>query len=166
LGAEIGRDHPGGVLLVAVLKGSIFFLADLVRHVRAPCEVDFLGISSYSEDTGRVRLTKDLDRDAAGRDIVLVEDIVDTGLTSNYVSGEIRRRGPSSLEVCTLFDRRVSRIVPVPLRYVGFEVAGDLLLGYGLDVAGRYRNLGFVAAGDRRLLEVDPDAHVRHLYGL
>lgn len=153
------------LLLVAVLKGSIFFLADLVRNVFTPCEVDFLGISSYAAGTGRVRITKDLDRDIAGRDVVLVEDIVDTGLTSTYVVGELRRREPASLEICTLFDRRARRIVPVPLRFVGFEVADDLLVGYGLDVAGRYRNLPFVAAGDRRRLGSDPDAYVVDLYG-
>jgi hypoxanthine phosphoribosyltransferase len=165
LGRELAEDHPDGALLVAVLKGSIFFLSDLVRHVVSPCEIDFLGISSYAPSTGRVRVTKDLDHDVFGRDVVLVEDVVDTGLTCNYVLGELRRRGPRSLEVCTLFDRRTTRIVPVPIRYVGFEVSDDLLLGYGLDVAGRYRNLGFVAVGDRRALDGDPDAYVGDLYG-
>jgi hypoxanthine phosphoribosyltransferase len=164
LGAELARDYPDGVLLVAVLKGSILFLADLVRHIFGPCQVDFLGISSYAPSTGRVRVTKDLDHDAFDRDVVLVEDIVDTGLTCNYVLTELRGRGPRSLEVCTLFDRRVSRIVPVQLRYVGFEVSDDLLVGYGLDVAGRYRNLGLVASADRRVLENDPDAYVADLY--
>jgi hypoxanthine phosphoribosyltransferase len=165
LGAELTEAYPGGMLLVAVLKGSIFFLADLVRSVGCPCEVDFLGISSYVEGTGRVRLTKDLDVDVCDRDVVLVEDIVDTGLTCNYVLGELRRRSPRSVEVCALFDRRASRIVPVPLRFVGHEVRQDLLVGYGLDVAGRYRNLPFVAVTDRRTLEHDPDAHVTALYG-
>lgn len=162
--ATVAKKAPT-LVLVAVLKGSIFFLADLVRNVLSPCEVDFLGISSYAAGTGRVRITKDLDQDIAGRDVVLVEDIVDTGLTCTYVLGELRRREPASLEVCTLFDRRARRIVPVPLRFVGFEVADDLLLGYGLDVAGRYRNLPFVAAGDRRRLDLDPDAYVADLYG-
>jgi hypoxanthine phosphoribosyltransferase len=165
IGGELSEAYPGGVLLVAVLKGSIFFLADLVRAVRAPCEVDFLAISTYTEGTGRVRIVKDLDHDVHGLDVVLVEDIVDTGLTCTYVLGELGRRGPASLEVCTLFDRRTRRIVPVPLRFTGFEVADDLLLGYGLDLAGRYRNLPFVAAGDPRALETDPDAHVVTLYG-
>jgi hypoxanthine phosphoribosyltransferase len=165
LGRELSEAYPEGVLLVAVLKGSLFFLSDLARRVSAPCEVDFLGISSYAAGTGRVRLVKDLDHDVFGRDVVLVEDIVDTGLTCTYVMGELRRRGPASLEVCTLFDRRARRIVPVSLRFVGFEAADDLLLGYGLDVAGRYRNLPFVAVGDPRTLESDPDAHVQSLYG-
>jgi len=165
LGAEVSDAYPAGVLLVAVLKGSILFLADLVRNVTVPCEVDFLGISAYTEGTGRVRNVKDLDRDVHDRDVVLVEDIVDTGLTSTYVLGELRRRGPASVEVCTLFDRRARRIVPVPVRFSGFEAPDELLLGYGLDVAGRYRNLRFVAAGDREALESDPEAHVGELYG-
>lgn len=165
LGAALSEAYPEGMLLVAVLKGSVFFLADLVRRVTVPCEVDFLGISSYAEGTGRVRITKDLDHDVHGRDLVLVEDIVDTGLTCTYVLGELRRRGPASVEVCALFDRAARRIVPVEVRFTGFEAPDDLLLGYGLDVSGRYRNLPFVAVGDRLALENDPDAHVGQLYG-
>jgi hypoxanthine phosphoribosyltransferase len=165
LAGELSVAYPDGVVLVAVLKGSVFFLADLIRRLEVPCEVDFLGISAYVVGTGRVRIVKDLDHDVHGRDVVLVEDIVDTGLTCTYVLGELRRRGPASLEVCALFDRRVSRIVPVEIRFRGYEVADDLLLGYGLDVAGRYRNLPFVAAGERRALAEDPDAHVGVLYG-
>jgi hypoxanthine phosphoribosyltransferase len=165
LGRELSDAYPDGVLLVAVLKGSVLFLADLARRVTVSCEVDFLGISAYTEGTGRVRIVKDLDHDVHGRHVVLVEDIVDTGLTCTYVLGELRRRGPASLEVCTLFDRRARRIVPVAPRFVGFEAADDLLVGYGLDVSGRYRNLPFVAVGDQRALESDPDAHVEALYG-
>jgi hypoxanthine phosphoribosyltransferase len=165
LGAELSEAYPRGMLLVAVLKGSVFFLADLVRHTSVPCRVDFLGISAYTAGTGRVRITKDLDEDVCDRDVVLVEDVVDTGLTCTYVLGELRRREPASLELCALFDRLARRIVPVQVRFRGFEVADDLLLGYGLDVAGRYRNLPFVAAGDRRRLDGDPDAHVAELYG-
>jgi hypoxanthine phosphoribosyltransferase len=165
LAGEVSAAYPAGVVLVAVLKGSVFFLADLVRRLTVPSEVDFLGISAYAAGTGRVRIVKDLDHDVHGRDVVLVEDIVDTGLTCTYVLGQLRGRGPASLEVCTLFDRRARRIVPVEIRFRGFEASDDLLLGYGLDVAGRYRNLPFVAAGDRRSLEEDPDAHVQALYG-
>ncbi|HVA04512.1 MAG TPA: hypoxanthine phosphoribosyltransferase [Acidimicrobiales bacterium] len=165
LGEELSAAYPAGVLLVAVLKGSLPFVADLARRVTVPCEVDFLGISTYTEGTGRVRIVKDLDHDVHDRNVVLVEDIVDTGLTCTYILGELRRRGPGSLEVCTLFDRRVRRIVPVMVRFSGFEATDDLLLGYGLDVEGRYRNLPFVAAGDPRTLENDPDAYVAALYG-
>jgi len=165
LASELSEAYPRGVLLVAILRGSVFFLSDLLRKITVQCEVDFLGISSYAAGTGRVRITKDLDQDICDRDVVLVEDIVDTGLTCNYVVGELRRRGPGSVEVCTLFDRRARRIVPVQLRFVGFEAPDELLLGYGLDVSGRYRNLPFVAAGDDRVLESDPDAYVVDLYG-
>jgi len=165
LGRELSDAYPDGVLLVAVLKGSLPFIADLARRVTVPCEIDFLGISTYTEGTGRVRIVKDLDHDVHGRHVVLVEDIVDTGLTCTYILGELGRRGPESLEVCTLFDRRARRIVPVSVRFSGFEATDDLLLGYGLDVAGLYRNLPFVAAGDPRTLETDPDAYVGALYG-
>ncbi len=165
LATELSEAYLDGVLLVAVLKGSLFFLSDLVRHMGVRCQVDFLAISSYAEGTGRVRIVKDLDEDVHGRHVVLVEDIVDTGLTSTYVLGELRARGPASIEVCALFDRRARRIVPVPVRFVGFAAEDDLLVGYGLDVAGRYRNLPFVAAAVPGALEEDPDAYVAALYG-
>ena len=159
------RDSDG-VLFAAVLKGSVLFLADLVRAVdpRIPVEVDFLAISSYAPDTGRVRIVKDLDADVHGRDVVLVEDIVDTGLTLAYILGELQRRGPRSLEVCALFDKTARRILPTPLRFVGFEVPDDFLLGYGLDHAERYRNLDCVMAGDLAALQADPDAHVEAVF--
>jgi hypoxanthine phosphoribosyltransferase len=153
------------VLLVAVLKGSVFFLADLVRVVSVEVEVDFLSISSYAPGTGRVRIVKDLDSDLFDRDVVLVEDIVDTGLTLTYLLGELGRRGPRSLEACTLLDKRQRRIVPTPVRYVGFEIGDEFALGYGMDYAERYRNLDHVVAGDIRALLEDPDAHVHDLYG-
>ncbi len=165
LGAELSAAYPEGVLLVGVLRGSLYFLADLVRAMGVPCEVEFLAISPYTAGTGRVRIVKDLEVDVAGREVVLVEDIVDTGLTCSYVLGELRRREPASVEVCCLFDRRARRIVPVPIRFVGFEAPDELLLGYGLDVAGRYRNLPFVAVGDRHLLQADPDAYVEGAFG-
>jgi len=165
LARELSSAYPDGVLLVAVLKGSMFFLADLVRRMSVSLQVDFLGISTYAEGTGRVRITKDLDHDVHGRHVVLVEDVVDTGLTCSYILNELRGRGPASVEVCTLFDRRTRRIVPVPVRFAGFPVTDDLLLGYGLDVAGRYRNLPFVAAAPPGALQADPDAYVTQLYG-
>jgi len=165
LGAELSQAYPEGVLLVAILRGSIWFLADLVRAMSCPVEVDFMAISSYAEGTGRVRIVKDLDLDINQRHVVLVEDVVDTGLTLTYVLGELRRREPASLEVCALLDKTTRRIVPTPVRFVGFEVADDFVLGYGLDFAGRYRNLDFVVAGDLSALREDPDAHVADLYG-
>jgi hypoxanthine phosphoribosyltransferase len=165
LAAELSADYPDGVLLVAVLKGSVCFLADLIRTMTVPCEVEFLGISSYAPGTGRVRIVKDLDTDVFGRDVVLVEDIVDTGLTLTYLLGELTQRSPRSLETCTLLDKRQRRIVPASLRYVGFEIGDEFALGYGMDFAERYRNLRHIVAGDVQALLSDPDAHVADLYG-
>jgi hypoxanthine phosphoribosyltransferase len=164
LAGEVSADHPDGVTLVAVLKGSVPFLADFVRRLTVPCEVDFLAVSAYAEGTGRVRLVKDLDLDLHGRDVVLVEDIVDTGLTLTWLLGELGRRGPASLKVCALLDKVARRIVPVALDYVGFEVEDAFVLGYGLDFAERYRNLDHVVAGDFEALQSDPDAHVQHFF--
>lgn len=164
LAAELSRDYPDGMLLVAVLKGSVPFLADLVRALTVEPQVDFLAISAYAPDTGRVRIVKDVDLDVYDRDVVLVEDIVDTGLTLTYVLGELRRRQPRSLEACVLLDKRARRIVPTPVRYVGFVIPDEFALGYGLDFAGRYRNLDCVVAGDLGGLRDDPDAHVKALY--
>jgi hypoxanthine phosphoribosyltransferase len=164
LGREVSAAYPGGVLLVAVLKGALWFLADLVRTLAVPCKVDFLAISSYAEGTGRVRIVKDLDYDISGRDVVLVEDIVDTGLTLAYLLGELERRGPRSLAVCVLVDKAARRIVPAPLDFVGLQIADEFALGYGLDFAERYRNLDRIVAGDLARLQRDPDAHVKELF--
>ena len=164
LGAALSAAYPRGVLLVAVLKGSVWFMADLMRAMSGPAEVDFLAISAYAPDTGRVRIVKDLDQDICGRDVVLVEDIVDTGLTLTYVLGELARRQPASLEVCALLDKATRRIVPTPVRFVGFEIDDSFALGYGLDYAGRYRNLPAIVAGDLDALRDDPDAHVPQLF--
>jgi hypoxanthine phosphoribosyltransferase len=164
LAAEISEAYPEGLMLVAVLKGSLIFLADLARALTTGPTVDFLAISSYEPDSGRVRVVKDLDSDIAGKDVLLVEDIVDTGLTLGYLLGELGRRQPRSLEVCTLLDKRVRRILPTPLAFVGFEVPDVFVLGYGLDFAGRYRNLDVVVAGDLDVLTADPDAYVGQLY--
>jgi hypoxanthine phosphoribosyltransferase len=152
------------VVLVAVLKGAVPFLADLVRRVTVEPVVDFLAITAYTPDTGRVRIVKDLDVDVAGRDVVLVEDVVDTGLTLAYLLGELGRRRPRSLEVCALLDKTVRRIVPTPLRFLGFEVEDEFVVGYGLDFAGRYRNLDRVVAADLDTLRADPDAYVEEFY--
>jgi hypoxanthine phosphoribosyltransferase len=141
------------------------FLADVVRAMTTPPELDFLAISAYAEGTGRVRIVKDLEADISGRHVVLVEDIVDTGLTLTYVLGELRRRGPRSLQACALLDKRVRRIVPTDVRFVGFEIPDEFVLGYGLDFGERYRNLDAVVAGDLDALRADPDAHVLQLFG-
>jgi hypoxanthine phosphoribosyltransferase len=164
LGRELSAAYDDGVVLVAVLKGSVPFLADLVRTLSIVPEVDFLAISSYGAGTGRVRILKDLDADIHGRDVVLVEDVVDTGLTLTYVLGELERRQPRSLAVCALLDKAARRIVPVDLRFVGFEVPDEFVLGYGLDFGERYRNLDAVVAGDLGALREDPDAHVEELF--
>lgn len=149
--------------MVAVMRGSIPFVADLARAISAPVTFDFLAISTYSPGSGRVRLTKDLDSDVQGLDVVLVEDLVDTGLTLNYVMGELAGREPRSLSACALLDRRRRRLVPVDLRFVGMEVDDDLILGYGLEHAGIYPNVSGLHAADIAALRADPRGHVRQL---
>ena len=144
LAAEIDRDHPDGVVLIGVLKGSVFFLADLARAVTVPCEVDFIAISHFAPDSGRVRIVKDLEGDIAGRHVVVVEDVVDTGLTLSYLLGQLRARNPASLEVCSLLVKEGLQKVDPDLRYVGFRIPPVFVVGYGLDVDERYRNLPYV----------------------
>lgn len=164
LAGEISSAYDDDVVLVAVLKGAVPFLADLVRHLDVVPVVDFLAISAYAPETGRVRIVKDLDLDLFGRDVVLVEDIVDTGLTLTYLLRELRGRGARSVEACTLLDKSVRRIVPTPVRFTGFDIGDEFVLGYGLDFAGRYRNLDRVVTGDLDLLQADPDAYVGALF--
>jgi hypoxanthine phosphoribosyltransferase len=164
LGAEISEAYDDGVVLVAVLKGSVPFIADVVRGMSVVPLIDFMAISPYAPDTGRVRIVKDLDLDIHDRDVVLVEDIVDTGLTLTYLLGQLRRRGPRSVEACVLLDKAVRRIVPTPVRFTGFEIGDEFVLGYGLDYAERYRNLDRVVAGDLQVLRSDPDAYVSELF--
>lgn len=162
LADEVTRDHPDGVVLVGVLKGALIFLADLARAMQGVdvC-IDFLAISRYAPDSGRVRILKDLDLDITGRDVVLVEDLVDTGLTLAYLLDHVRGRGARRVEVCTLLDRAERRIVPLDVRYVGEEVPGDaFVLGYGLHVGERYRNLPGVVQVDREKVLAEPDAYV------
>jgi len=162
--AEISGAHTDGVLLVAVLKGSIPFLADMVRTMTVMAEVDFMAISAYAPDTGRVRILKDLDVDISGRDVVLVEDIVDTGLTLHYLLAELGRRRPRTLESCALLDRTSRRIIPTPVHYRAFEIGDEFVLGYGLDFAQRYGSLDRVVVGDLAVLRADPDAYVASLW--
>lgn len=164
LGKELQAAYPAGALLVAVQRGSILVLADLVRRIDAPCRVDFLAISDYAGGSGRARIVQDLETDIHDCDVVLVEDIVDTGLTCAYVLETLRGRGPRSLAVCALLDRRSRRIVPVPLRFVGFEATDELLIGRGLGVSGLYRNLDLVASAESSVLQADRDAYVSQLY--
>jgi hypoxanthine phosphoribosyltransferase len=164
LAGEISTAYDDDVVLIAVLKGAVPFLADLVRHLRVVPMVDFLAISAYAPETGRVKIVKDLDLDVFGRDVVLVEDIVDTGLTLTYLLRELRGRGARSVEACTLLDKSVRRIVPTPVRFTGFDIGDEFVLGYGLDFAGRYRNLDRVVTGDLDLLQADPDAYVGSLF--
>ena len=147
-----------------MLKGSIPFLADMIREMTVVAQVDFMSISSYAPESGRVRIIKDLDLDVSGRDVVIVEDIVDTGLTLTYLLGELRRRDARSVAACTLLDKAVRRIVPTPVEFVGFEIDDHYVLGYGLDYAERYRNLDRVITGDLDALRNDPDAYVETLY--
>lgn len=166
LADEITADHPEGVVLVGVLKGAMIFLSDLARAITdVDVTVDFLAISRYAPDSGRVRILKDLDVEVAGRDVVLVEDMVDTGLTLGYLLGHVRDLGPRRVEVCTLLDRPVRRIVPLRARYVGEEIPDVFVLGYGLHFADLYRNVPYVVDADRDIVSARPDAYVAELYG-
>jgi hypoxanthine phosphoribosyltransferase len=150
MAAEVSRDYAGkDLLLIGVLKGAVFFLADLMRHLDIPCEVDFMAVASYGSSTdssGVVRILKDLDAPLEGRDVLIVEDIVDSGLTLQYLMRTLEARGPASLEVCALLTKPERRKVDMPARYVGFEIPDKFAIGYGLDYAERYRNLPYVAA--------------------
>ena len=166
LGERIASDHPDGVVLVGVLKGALIFLADLVRAIRdVDVVVDFIAISRYAPDSGRVRILHDAETPLEGRDVVLVEDLVDTGLTLSYLLGHLRARAPRSLDVCTLLDRPGRRIVPLDVRYVGAEIPDVYVLGYGLHQIDLYRNLPRVVEADRRVAQSDPGAYVPALYG-
>lgn len=164
LGRELSVRYDDGVVLISILKGSVPFLADLVRAMTVDPTIDFMAISTYAAGTGRVRIVQDLAIDIFDREVVLVEDIVDTGLTLTYLLGELGRRGPRSLEVCALLDKAARRIVPTRLAFVGFEIADEFVLGYGLDFAERYRNLRDLVAGDLNALRADPAAHIAELF--
>lgn len=145
LGKRITLDYQNKPLvLIGILKGSFIFLADLVRAIELPVGIDFLSVSSYGASTkssGIVRILKDLDRSVDGQHVLVVEDIVDTGLTLNYIYGHLRARGALSVKICTLLDKPSRRQVAVPLHYKGFEIPDDFVVGYGLDVNEQYRNL-------------------------
>ena len=154
LGAQISADYAGrDLFMVGVLKGAVLFLADLMRSIEVPCEVDFMAVSSYGSQTdssGVVRILKDLDAPIEGRDVLIVEDIIDSGLTLQYLMRNLKARNPASLEVCALLTKPERLRVDLPPRYVGFEIPNRFAIGYGLDHAQRYRNLSYVAALDEQ----------------
>jgi hypoxanthine phosphoribosyltransferase len=149
LGKEIDADYAGrDLVMVGVLKGALIFMADLMRSLSVPCEIDLMAVSSYGSSTdssGVVRILKDLDTSVSGRDVLIVEDIIDSGLTLQYLLRNLKARDPASLEVCALLTKPERRRVDLPIRYVGFEIPNRFAIGYGLDHAQRYRNLDYVA---------------------
>jgi hypoxanthine phosphoribosyltransferase len=149
LGEEISAAYEGkDLLLIGVLKGAVFFMADLMRHLTVPCEVDFMAISSYgaaTDSSGIVRILKDLDINIEGRNVLVVEDIIDSGLTLSYLMRNLESREPASLEICALLTKPDRREIDVPVRWIGFEIPNRFVIGYGLDFAERYRNLPYVA---------------------
>ena len=163
LAAQITEDYRGrSPVLVTMLKGAVVFLADLMRQIDLPARIDFMSITSYGADSqasgGVVRILKDLDHDIGGEDVIVVDDIIDTGLTLSYLLSTLRARQPASLEVCALLDKTVRRILPVEIKYRGFECPDRFVVGYGLDSDERYRNLPvIVAVDDQAALAEDPD---------
>jgi hypoxanthine phosphoribosyltransferase len=160
LGEEVSGDYAGrDLLLVGVLKGAVFFMADLMRELTVPCEIDFMAISSYgaaTDSSGVVRILKDLDINIAGRHVLVVEDIIDSGLTLSYLMRSLRARKPASLEVCALLTKPERREIEVEVRYVGFEIPNRFVIGYGLDFAERYRNLPYVGVLAPELIPEGP----------
>ena len=160
LGYAISNDYAdSNPLLVRVLKGVVFFMADLLRSINIPVEVDFIAISSYSPETrgqGFVRLVKDLEIPIKGRKILFVEDVIDTGLTLNYILQNLRARQPESLEICVLFDKSERRLIDIPIKYKGFSLPDRFVVGYGLDHREKYRNLPFVGLLKPEVLQRNP----------
>jgi hypoxanthine phosphoribosyltransferase len=160
LGEEISSDYGGrDLLLLGVLKGAVFFMSDLMRRLTIPCEIDFMAISSYGASTdssGVVRILKDLDINIEGRHVLVVEDIIDSGLTLSYLMRMLESREPASLEICALLTKPERREIDVDVRYTGFEIPNRFVIGYGLDFAERYRNLPYVAVLHPDLI---PESH-------
>jgi hypoxanthine phosphoribosyltransferase len=158
LGTLISRDYAGrSVTLVSVLKGSLPFMADLMRAIDVPVQIDLMEVSSYggatTETSGLVRILKDLSSSIAGRDVVIVEDIIDTGLTLNYLLRYLRGKNPASLHICALLDKPARRLVEIPIDYTGFTIPDEFVVGYGLDFGEYYRNLPFIGVLRRELYE-------------
>lgn len=148
LGKKISEDYQGkNLMMVSVLKGSVVFMADLMRAITVPCEIDFMSVSSYGSSvktSGVVKIIKDLDQNLEGKDLLLVEDILDSGMTLSYITGLLKQRGPSSIRLCTLLDKPERRQADVAADYFGFVVPDEFVVGYGLDYAEKYRNLPYV----------------------
>ena len=166
LGEQISQDYAGrDVLLVGVLKGAVFFMADLVRHITVPCELDFMAVSSYAgatQSSGVVRFLKDLDTNIEGRHVLIVEDIIDSGLTLSYLLETLHTRHPASIEVCALLTKPDQQQVEIDCRYLGFEIPNKFVVGYGLDYEERFRNLDYIAVLDENNL---PDVSQREVSG-
>jgi hypoxanthine phosphoribosyltransferase len=149
LAAEVSADYEGReMLVIGVLKGAVFFIADLLRHLTVPCELDFMAVSSYGSSThssGVVRILKDLDIPIAGRHVLVVEDVIDSGLTLSYLLKNLASREPASLEICTLLTKPGHKRLNIPIRYVGFDLPDAFVIGYGLDYSERWRNLPYIA---------------------
>jgi len=158
LGKEISDDYKGlSPVFITVLRGSIIFLCDLIREVKIPISLDFLSVSSYSgqSHTGVVRIIKDLDENIENKHVILIEDIIDTGLTLNYIIGMLRERKPASIKVCALLDKKVRRIIDIPIHYKGFEIPDEFVVGYGMDYNQQYRNLPFIGVLKEEILNQD-----------
>ena len=157
LGAQISEDYEGrNLLLVSILKGSIVFMSDLMRSISIPCNIDFMAVSSYGsgvKSSGTVRILKDLDRDIRGNDVLIVEDILDSGMTLNYLMDLLYARNPNSIRICTLFDKPERRSVDIYADYKGIEVPDEFIVGYGLDYDEVYRNLPYVGVLKREIYE-------------
>lgn len=155
LGEEISKDYKDkDLLLVCILKGSLMFMADLMKHINIYVETDFMGVSSYGNSvvsSGQVRIMKDLDMSVEGKDILIVEDIIDTGITLNYICNYIKGKGAKSVEIVTLLDKPSGRKVSIDAKYKGFKVGNEFVVGYGLDYAERYRNLPYIGVLDEKV---------------
>ncbi len=157
LGRKISKDYEGkDLLLVGILKGSVIFMADLMRAISIPCNIDFMAVSSYgaeAKSSGIVRIIKDLDGDIKGKDILIVEDILDSGMTLNYLKDLLSAKNPNSIKICTLFDKPEGRKAPIIADYVGTLVPNEFIVGYGLDYSERYRNIPFIGALKRSVYD-------------
>lgn len=160
LGEDISRDYRGrGLVIAGILKGAMFFVADLMRHISIPVIIDFIGVSSYGETsrgTGVVRIIKDLEENIENKPVLLVEDIIDTGLTLNYLTKTLKLRKPQDIKSCVLINKQGRRLIDVTLDYVGFEMSNQFVVGYGLDYHDKYRHIPFVCTLKKKLIEQVP----------